>query len=70
MSLIESKGTLTTAMKELMARWREVEGVWSDAQSAEFEKAYLAPLEQDVRSALQAMDHMDQVLQRIESDCE
>lgn len=70
MSLIESKATLTQATKELMARWRDVQNVWSDAQSQEFEKVYLLQLEQDVRSAIQALDHMDQVLQRIENDCE
>jgi hypothetical protein len=57
-------------MKDLMARWHEVRTVWNDTQSAEFEKTYLMPLEQDVRSAMLAMDSMDQVLQRIESDCE
>ncbi|HVS71531.1 MAG TPA: hypothetical protein VHQ47_09780 [Phycisphaerae bacterium] len=70
MSLVESKAALTQATKELFARWRDVQNVWSDAQSQEFEKVYLLQLEQDVRSAVQALDHMDQVLNRIENDCE
>jgi len=69
MSLMESKSTLAKAAKDLAARWNNVQEVWSDAQSQEFEKTYLLPLEQDVRSALAAMDHMNQVLQRIENDC-
>ncbi len=70
MSLVESKAALSQAAKELTARWRDVQNVWSDAQRQEFEKVYLLQLEQDVRSAVQALDHMDQVLNRIENDCE
>ncbi len=70
MSLMESKGALAKATKDLLARWRDVTGFWSDAQSQEFEKVYLFQIEQDVRSALGALDRMNQVLQKIESDCE
>ncbi len=70
MSLMESKGALSKATKELIARWMDVKGIWSDAQSAEFEKTYISLIEQDVRSALTAMDRMDQVLGKLESDCE
>jgi hypothetical protein len=70
MSLMESKGTLSKAAKELAARWMETREVWSDAQSKEFEKNFLALIEQDVRSALGAMDRMSTVLQKIENDCE
>jgi hypothetical protein len=70
MSLMDSKGTLSRAAKDLFARWQEVKGVWDDVQSAEFEKTYIALIDQDVRSALGALDHMNQVLTKIESDCE
>ena len=70
MSLMESKGALSKSTKELFARWEDVKGVWSDAQSKEFEKVYLSQIEQDVRSALGAMDRMSHVLQKIENDCE
>jgi len=70
MSLMESKGSLSKAAKELFARWNDVQGVWSDAQSKEFEKVYILQIEQDVRSALGAMDRMGSVLQALENDCE
>jgi hypothetical protein len=69
MSLMDSKGTLSRAAKDLFARWNRVREVWSDAQSQEFEKVFLSLIEQDVRSAVGAMDQMDQVIQKIESDC-
>ena len=70
MSLMDSKGTLSRAAKDLLARWEEAKNVWSDTQSQEFETTYIFLIEQDVRSALGAMDHMNQVLAKIESDCE
>ena len=70
MSLMDSKGALSKAAKDLFARWADVKSVWSDAQSAEFEKTYLFQIEQDVRSALSAFDQMGQTLQKIHSDCE
>jgi len=70
MSLNDSKGTLARAAKDLFARWNDLQTIWSDAQSQEFEKTYLLPIEQDVRSALGAMDNMTQVMQVIENDCE
>ena len=69
MSLNDSKGTLARAAKDLLARWNELQTIWSDAQSEEFQKTYLFPIEQDVRSALGAMDNMTQVMQVIENDC-
>ena len=70
MSLLDSKGAISRAAKDLLARWSDVKVVWSDVQSQEFEKTYLSQLEQDVKSALGALDQMSQVLQKIEHDCE
>lgn len=64
MSLVESKGSLSKAAKELFARWNDVKTVWSDAQSQEFEKQYLFQIEQEVRGTLGAMDLMHQILQK------
>lgn len=70
MSLMDAKGTLSRATKDLLARWQEVREQWSDAQAAQFEKEYLQPLEQDVRNALTAMDQMNSVMSSLEKDCE
>jgi uncharacterized protein YukE len=70
MSTAESKGALSKAAKDLFSRWADVKTVWSDAQSEAFEKKYLWQIEQDVRTALGALDHMNTVLHKIESDCE
>ena len=70
MSLTDSSGALSRATKDLFARWNDVKTVWDDAQSEEFEKAFIVQIEQDVRSALGALDHMNQVIQKIQHDCE
>lgn len=70
MALLDCKGSLAKATKDLFMRWAEVKDVWSDMQSEEFEKTYLIPLEEDVKSALGAMESMGQVISRLESDCE
>ena len=70
MSLIESKGSMSGAAKELKRCWQNAQAVWNDAQSQEFEQRFIIPLEQDVRSALEALDMMHQVLQKVENDCE
>jgi hypothetical protein len=70
MSVMDSKGGLSKATKELFARWESVRDIWSDAQSREFEKTFLEPIEQDVRSALGALDHLNLVIHSIHNDCE
>jgi hypothetical protein len=70
MSLMESKGTISKAAKELFARWEDVKTAWSDTQSNQFEKNYLVPLEQDVRSAMSALEQMEQALLKMHHDCE
>ncbi len=69
MSLMDSKGALSRATKDLLAKWSSVKEVWSDAQSQEFERVYLVQIEQDVRGALAAMDQMNQILQKLTNDC-
>jgi len=70
MSLMENSGTLSRAAKDLFARWNDVNAIWNDTQSEEFEKSCLEPLRQDIRAALGAMEHMNAILQTIQSDCE
>jgi hypothetical protein len=70
MSVTDSKTALSKGTKELFARWMEVREIWSDAQAREFEKTYLAMIEQEVRGALSAMDQINQTLFMVRRDCE
>ncbi len=70
MGVYEGRGQLTKAMKSLLLQWNEAKGSWDDSVSRSFEDKFLVPLEQDLKSALGAMDHMSGLLQNIRRDCE
>jgi len=70
MGMHEGRARLNKSVKELMARWNETKSQWNDGTSRAFEVKYLTPLEQDAKTAVGAMDHMAQVLQKMRSDCE
>jgi len=67
---MESKGALAKATKELFEKWSQAKEIWSDAQSRELEKNFFGQLEQDVRTAIGALDRMDSVIHKIRNDCE
>ncbi len=70
MGVYEGRGQLSRAMKDLMHRWLETKSSWDDANSAVFEEKYLQPLDQDMRSAVSAMDTMAVLLAQARNDCE
>lgn len=70
MSLVEARGQLTKAFRDLTNRWMQVRGDWNDARAQYFEEQYLRPLEIEIRKATAAMDHMNVVLNKITQDCE
>lgn len=69
MGMVEGRATLRKSMKELMMRWAETKSQWNDANAAAFESKYLVPLEADAKKAVNAMDQMSQILQRIKQEC-
>ncbi len=70
MGVYEGRGQLSRAMKDLMHRWVEAKSNWDDSNSAAFEEKYLLPLDQDMRSAVSAMDTMAVLLAQARNDCE
>lgn len=70
MSMVESRGQLTKAFRDLTNRWMMVRGEWDDDRAKYFEEQYLRPLEVEIRKATAAMDHMNIVLQKVTRDCE
>ncbi len=68
--MVECRGQLAKAFRDLMSRWIQVRGTWDDARAQYFEQHYLLPLEIEVRKAVAAMDQMNVVLQKITKDCE
>ena len=69
MGLHEGRGNLNKGLKDLLLRWQATRGEWDDSVAEEFEKIYLEPLQQALRSASSAMDQMAQVLSKVDRDC-
>jgi hypothetical protein len=70
MGVHEAQGQLGKGIKDLLARWADTKMDWDDANSRDFEKNFLAPLEQDLKGAIGAMDVMGQLLHQARRDCE
>lgn len=69
MSMHSSQAKLQEAMKLLRARWSGTRSHWDDAMSRRFETEFIEPLQKRFREGLGAMEHMNDVLARLEQDC-
>lgn len=70
MGVYEGRGQLTKSMKQLLLHWHEARSNWDDANTHAFEEKHMVPLEQDLRNAVAAMDHIAMYLQQLRRDCE
>ena len=70
MGVHEGRGALARAIKDLLARWQETRSEWDDAMARKFEEQRLIALQQDLKSAVSAMDTMVVLLQQVRRDCE
>jgi hypothetical protein len=70
MSMNASGPRLAALTKDLLARWRQTRETWTDAKAREFEDRFMAELECTVSAALSSIGHLEDVLQKIKTDCE
>ena len=70
MSVSGSKAKLRNGLKDLRIAWERVQQSWDDPVSRGFEDKYITPLQKDVRSATNAMDQMEETINRIKRDCQ
>jgi hypothetical protein len=70
MGLAESKGKLSSSMRDLMNLWSNTKLTWNDVNSEKFEETFLRPLELDMRNAAGAMDQMSALLSQLKRECE
>lgn len=60
---------LKHAMKALHEHWDQTREMWVDKNAQDFEKNHLVPLEQQVENARRGMDKIQEILQKIRTDC-
>lgn len=70
MSLIGSKTRLTGATKDISLRWTETRNYWRDAKSQEFHQKHMQELFARVERTTNIIDKLDEVLKKIQDDCE
>ena len=70
MNLNGNKAVLSGATKELLLRWGETKNYWHDGKSREFEERYMLELMARVDQATTLIDKLEEVLQKVQKDCE
>jgi len=69
MSVATAKVKLNAAARDLKIKWSEVSQKWNDPASRAFEKNHLRIFEQQIRSALNALDSMRETMSAMEREC-
>ena len=70
MNLSGNKSRLVGATRELLLRWAETQNYWRDAKSQEFDQKYMQELLARVDKAVTIIEKLDEVLKKVQSDCE
>lgn len=70
MNLSGNKSRLLGATKELSLRWSETREHWRDAKSQEFHEHYMQELFARVDRTGTIIDKLNEVLKKIQADCE
>lgn len=69
MDITTDRAKLNNLLKDLRARWSELQTVWDDAVRREFEETHLDALEARVQSAMRAMDPLATALRQARHEC-
>jgi len=70
MNLSGHKSRLVGVTKELALRWAETQNYWRDAKGQEFGHRYMQDLMLQVDKTVTIIEKLDEVLKKIQSDCE
>ena len=65
-----SLAQMRKAMEDLMRAWEEVSETWNDSVSTRFCDQYLEPLIPTTKRSLDAVSRMQEVVNRMQNDCE
>ena len=70
MNLNGQKSRLASLTKSFSLRWESAHSHWRDIRSAEFEHRFMQDLPPRVNQATQAIEKLDELLNRIRKECE
>ncbi|MFO0963157.1 MAG: hypothetical protein U0625_09665 [Phycisphaerales bacterium] len=69
MSIAGSRAKLKDAHRQLMVAWQRANETWDDPVAQALWRNHFEPLETVMRSTLNAMDGMNETLERIRREC-
>jgi hypothetical protein len=69
MSLTDSKARMNLAHRDLLAAWYRVSQYWRDDNARIFKERSIDPIDRSLRSAMNALDMMDETLRRVRGEC-
>ena len=69
MDITTDRGKLHNQLKDLRARWQQMQDIWDDSVRREFEENYWDVLELRVQTALRAMDQLSTAVIQARHDC-
>ncbi len=70
MKLDTGRGMLYSALENLQVHWDATSPYWQDAVQIQFVEQVWEPLQQQVASALDAIDQLQVLLNQMRQDCE
>jgi len=70
MSMSGSKARLVGLTKEISLKWEDTKNYWRDAKAQEFERKYLQELFAGVDKTIGVVEKLDELLKRVQKDCE
>lgn len=70
MSMNVGQARLRDALKNLKLRYERAKLDWDDSARREFERQFIAPLDAQVLTAMNAMARLNEVSSAAERDCE
>lgn len=69
MSIPGARAKLKDAHRQLMVAWVRAQETWDDPVSQALWRNHLEPMETTLRATLNAMDSMNEVLERVRREC-
>lgn len=70
MSVAANKARLAAATQSLAVQWEQTQEHWKDVKSQEFDEKYMEQLLISVNSAMDVIDQLDKLVNKIRNDCE
>jgi hypothetical protein len=69
MSVSTGRARLFDAYKKLRQHWQRTGETWRDETKADFERQYMDTIDKQVRTAMNAMGQIEEVIAKVRREC-